>query len=76
MSDVPAEIVIERPHSTNGWKWCWAVCQPDATWGVWESGSSEDKQKAFTDAENALTRVWTRQEYENSIEYEEYCKHE
>lgn len=57
MSHVPAEITIERPSEQSRWMWVWAVCQPDACWGEWESGTSPSLEAARVGALIALARV-------------------
>ena len=47
---------MDRPHPTNRFRWCWAICQPDANWGVWQSGHHYDKTQAEKDASLALAR--------------------
>ena len=58
---VPAEIVIERPHPMNNFKWVWAVCQPDACWGEWEGGTCYSEEDAKRYAAAALHRTWVKQ---------------
>ena len=41
LSKIEPEIIIEKPHPSNGFKWHWLICQPDANWGVLYEGSTE-----------------------------------
>ncbi len=34
------EVIIEKPHPSNGFKWCWSIYQPDANWGVLYEGTA------------------------------------
>lgn len=63
MTECPAEIVMERPNLQNDCRWCWAVCQPDAAWGEYKSGSHWDYSAAYADALFALRVVHRLQGY-------------
>jgi hypothetical protein len=56
MSYAPPEIVWEKPDLHND-KWRWAICQPDAHWGEWKSGSHWNKEQAMKDATAALAEI-------------------
>lgn len=60
LEDVPAEIVMEQARFGG---WLWFICQPDQAWGVWDQSVYKygDKEKAFTDAREALRKVWIKQ---------------
>jgi hypothetical protein len=61
----PPEIVMERPHVTNNFRWCWMICQPDANWAEIRAGSSEGRQRAEQEAMTALaieTRIWENEQ--------------
>lgn len=60
MSYVPAEIVMEPPDVSCEY-WRWAVCQPDASWGEWVSGSHHNRNRAEADAIAALKRIHHKQ---------------
>lgn len=59
----PAEIYMERPHSTNGYRWVWEICQPDANWGVWREGYAYNREKCVEAAQHALWAVHREQGY-------------
>lgn len=36
------EIIIDKPHPTNNFKWCWCICVPEANYGVLYEGDCDD----------------------------------
>lgn len=66
--ECPAEIYIERvspSHSGLGtcYRYVWEICQPDAHWGVLESGIEDSLVKVQELAMYALRRVHKVQGY-------------
>jgi hypothetical protein len=59
--EVPAEIIIEKPHRTNRYQWVWAICQPDACWGEYCSGTADTYEEAARIATNYLKKVHDKQ---------------
>jgi hypothetical protein len=51
------EIVMERPCEGNNWKWTWAICAPEASWGEYDSGSSRDEDVARENARKGYLKV-------------------
>ena len=59
------EIIIDKPHPTNNFKWCWSICQPDANYGELYGGSSETLTECLEKSRFYLNLAINEMEIEN-----------